>query len=44
MADQNIPERERLRIKWVIEFRMSRVQVEMAWTNTALARLASSGG
>jgi DNA-binding PadR family transcriptional regulator len=44
MADQDIPERERLRIKWVIEFRMSRVQVEMAWTNTALARLASSGG
>ena len=44
MANQDIPERERLRIRWVVEFRLSRVQAEMAWVNTALDRLASSAG
>jgi len=39
MADQDIPERERLRIKWVVEFRLSRVQAEMAWIDTVMTSL-----
>jgi DNA-binding PadR family transcriptional regulator len=44
MANEEIPERERLRIQWVVEFRLSRVQAEMAWVATALASLASRSG
>jgi DNA-binding PadR family transcriptional regulator len=41
LADEDIPERERSRIKWVVEFRLMRVQAEMAWVDTALAHLAA---
>lgn len=41
MANEDIPERERLRIQWVVEFRLNRVQAEIAWVDTMLARLPS---
>jgi DNA-binding PadR family transcriptional regulator len=44
LANQDIPERERLRIQWVVEFRLCRVQAEMAWVDTVLDRLASDSG
>jgi DNA-binding PadR family transcriptional regulator len=44
MADEDIPEVERLRIKWVVEFRLSRVQAEMAWIDSTMAHLAIGSG
>jgi DNA-binding PadR family transcriptional regulator len=44
MTDKDIPEFERLRIKWVVEFRLHRVQAEMTWIDTALARLTPRSG
>jgi DNA-binding PadR family transcriptional regulator len=36
MANEGIPERERMRIQWVVEFRLSRIQAEIAWVDTAI--------
>ena len=39
MADDDIPQHERARIQWVTEFRLSRIQSEIAWVEAALANV-----
>ena len=39
MADTDIPLQERRRIRWVTEFRLSRLEAEIAWVQAALADL-----
>jgi hypothetical protein len=36
MEELEIPEAERERIKWVTEFRLKRIQVELDWVADAL--------
>lgn len=43
IADVDIPKSERLRIQWVTEFRLRRIQAELAWVEAAKASFKSGG-